>query len=55
MLRVRVQNAFLVVVVTILLIAVARIYETFLGNTPLNLKGNIAIDGATTANPPPSP
>lgn len=52
MLRTRLQNVVLAVMVAILLIAVVRIYETFLGNTPLNLKGNIAIDGATTANPP---
>lgn len=55
MLRSRLQNVFLIVLVAILLVTVVRIYETFLGNTPQNLKGNIAIDGATTANPAPAP
>jgi hypothetical protein len=52
MLRNRLQNIFLIALVAILLVAVVRIYETYLAQTPTNLKGNIAIDGATTANPP---
>lgn len=55
MLRSRLQSFFLVVLVATLLVTVVRIYETFLGNAPQNLKGNIAIDGATTANPPSTP
>lgn len=52
MLRQRLQSATLVVLVAVLLITVVQIYRTFLARTPLNLKGNIAIEGKMTANPP---
>ena len=52
MIRLRLQDAVLVVLVAILLIAIVQIYRTFLASTPLNLKGNIEIEGKMTANPP---
>ena len=51
MIRLRLQNAALVGLVVVLVIAVVQIYRTFLARTPLNLEGNIEIEGKMTANP----
>ena len=50
--RDRLQNIALLALVALLLFAVARIYQTYQQRIPLNLEGNIAVDGSTTANPP---
>lgn len=55
MTRDRIQNLALIVLVAVLLIAVARIYETQKQKVPHNLEGHIVIDGSTTANPPAPP
>lgn len=52
MIRQRLQGAVLIALIVVLLIAVVQIYRTFLARTPLNLEGNIAIEGKMTANPP---
>lgn len=49
----RLQIWVMLVTVALLLFAIVRIYETFQQKTPLNLEGHIAVEGSTTANPPP--
>jgi len=56
MTRERLQTWALFVLVAVLLIAVVRLYETFvLNRTPHNLEGHVIIDGSATANPPTPP
>ena len=50
--RLRLQNLVLVAAIAILLVTVVQIYQTFMARTPLNLEGNIAVEGKMTANPP---
>ena len=52
MARDRLQNLALIALVAALLLAVVTIYQTFMTRTPRNLKGHIAVEGSTTANPP---
>jgi hypothetical protein len=51
-LRARVQGLLLAGLVALLLMMIMRIYETKVSQAPTNLKGNIATEGGTTANPP---
>ena len=50
--RQHLQNAVLLTLIAVLLLAIARIHETYQNKIPLNLEGNIAIEGGPTANPP---
>ncbi|MEQ1865117.1 MAG: hypothetical protein ABL996_10755 [Micropepsaceae bacterium] len=52
MTRERFQNVVLLALIAMLLLGIARIYQTFQDRIPLNLEGNIAIEGGPTANPP---
>jgi len=49
----RLQMWIMIATVALLLLAIVRIYETFQQKVPLNLEGHIAVEGSTTANPPP--
>jgi hypothetical protein len=52
MMRDRLQNWLLAAAVAALLLTIAQIYQVFMARTPANLKGNIAVEGGMTANPP---
>ena len=52
MTREQLQNWALFLLVAALLFAVVRIHQAFQSKVPLNLEGNIAVEGAMTANPP---
>jgi hypothetical protein len=49
------ETAALAVVVVLLLVAVAQIYQTQLAQAPRDFKGHIEIEGGATANPPAMP
>lgn len=51
--RRRIENAVLAVLVALLLVTVVQIYRIQLARTPQDLKGHIEIEGGMTANPPP--
>jgi hypothetical protein len=53
--RERVQNSVLVVLILLLLVAVARIYDTHVARLPHNLEGHSTTEGGMTANPPAAP
>jgi hypothetical protein len=53
--RERLQNGVLIALIVLLLVAVARIYETHIARVPHNLEGHSTTEGGMTANPPVAP